>query len=317
VLCFAAGTYVPTGPLTTRAFLQQWHGTNWTSAAIPLPAGATASELSDVECVSTAFCLAVGNATVGSRHTLIEQWDGSTWTVAPVSVAGSLTGVDCADATHCAAVGASGGQTLVEQWNGASWTTASGAVSGSLRSVSCADASHCTAVGVINLPNSPVLQWSGATWTTVNGVVPAGTGNHEVTPTGVSCTAFDDCALVGHYRDFYGYPLPYAGHWDGVTWSQVAMPSSGFGSLPADVACTSSTDCTSVGTYYPNHGGPLTAVEHWDGSDWTVVTSPNPPTVSPPGDGLERVACVDASHCFAVGSWIKDASTRTLIERFA
>ena len=153
-----------------------------------------------VTCVSTMFCVAVGSAIIGSQKTLIEQWNGSTWTVAPVAVAGSLAGVACADATHCAAVGTSGGQTLVEQWNGTSWTTASGAVAGALDSVSCADASNCMAVGVINLPNSPVLRWNGATWTAVNGVVPAGS-DHEITPTGVACAAAADCVLVGHYRD--------------------------------------------------------------------------------------------------------------------
>ena len=103
------------------------------------------------------------------------------------------------------AVGTSGGHTLVERWNGSSWKTASGAVSGALSSVSCADASDCMAVGLINLPNSPVLQWDGASWTTINGAVPDGSGNHDITPTAVWCTAPDDCMLDRQYHRSYWY----------------------------------------------------------------------------------------------------------------
>ena len=108
-----------------------------------------------------------------------------------------------------------------------------------------------------------------------------------------------------------------AGHWDGATWSPVSMPTAFFCTSPGDVACTSSTDCTAVGIHFPGHGGELTSVEHWDGTTWAVVTSPNPPAASPPGSGLTSVTCTDASNCFAVGWWIRDANTRTLIERFA
>jgi hypothetical protein len=95
------------------------------------------------------------------------------------------------------------------------------------------------------------------------------------------------------------------------------MANPFFSTFPADVACTSSTDCTAVGIYLPGHGGEQTSVEHWDGTSWAVVTSPNPPTASPPGSFLTSVTCTDAGNCFAVGSWIRNANTRTLIERFA
>ena len=316
-LCFAAGSYEPLGPPTTRALLEQWNGTAWTSLVAPVPNAATVSELAHLACASTRFCVAVGDATVGSQQTLIEQWDGSRWTVVPVAVAGSLAGVACANATDCVAVGTSGGQTLVEQWDGSTWTTAPGAVSGSLNSVSCADATDCMAVGGIDLPNSPVLQWDGETWTPIDGVAPGGILNSGITPIAVSCTAPDDCVLVGDYRNPFFYPLTYAGHWDGSAWSEVTMPTPGFGAFASDLACTSRTDCTAVGSYFPGHGGLLAAIEHWDGTSWAVVTSPNPPTASPPGDSLAGVTCTSASNCFAVGSWISDANTRTLIERFA
>ena len=315
--CFAAGSYEPLGPPTVRPFLEQWNGTAWTLTAAPVPGGATASELNHVACVSTTFCVAVGDKTVGSsKQTLIEQWNGSSWTVTPVAVAGSLAGVASADASHCVAVGTSGGQTLVEQLTGSSWTTASGAVSGSLSNVSCGDASDCMAVGVINLPNSPVLQWDGATWTAIDGPAPTGDGTHEITPTGVACTAPTDCTLVGHYRDSFDDPLAYGGHWDGATWSLVGMSTPEFGALPSDVSCASSTDCTAVGLYFPGHGNEATLIEHWDGTSWSVVTSPNP-AASSPGDSSRACSCTDAGHCFAVGSWIRNANTRTLIERFA
>ena len=162
-----------------------------------------------------------------------------------------------------------------------------------------------------------MLQWDGEGWTPIDGAAPSETGNHDITPTSVSCTAPDDCMLLGNYRDSFDYPLTYAERWDGTAWSKVTMELSAFGSGTNGVACTSSTDCTAVGTHFPGHGGVETSVEHWDGTSWTVVTSPDPPTESPPGGGLTSVTCTGAGTCFAVGWWISDANTRTLIERFA
>ena len=316
-LCFAAGAYEPAGLPTTRAFLEQWNGTAWVPAVTPVPTGVTATGLNDVACVSKTFCVAVGNATAGSPQTLIEQWNGSSWTIAPVAVAGSLAGVACADASHCMAVGASGENTLIEQWDGSHWTTASGAVPGSLSSVSCADAFDCMAVGIINSPDWPVLQWDGASWNTISGAAPDTSGNHDITPTSVSCTGNDDCMLIGSFRNYFDYSIAYAAHWDGAVWSLFDVPTPGFGVLVHDIACTSGADCTAVGSYYPGHGGTSTWVEHWDGAGWTVATSPDPPAESPPGSALTSVACAAAGKCFAVGWWVADANTRTLIERFA
>jgi hypothetical protein len=142
----------------------------------------------------------------------------------------------------------------------------------------------------------------------------------DITATGVSCTAPDDCVLVGRYRDdFTGSPGGYAGHWDGSAWTEVTMAGVPYYPIAEDVTCTSSTDCTAVGGYAtgPHSGSTATLVEHFDGSTWSVVTSPNPPTASPPGSSLTGVTCTSAVDCVAVGSWIKDASTRTLVERLS
>ena len=69
--------------------------------------------------------------------------------------------------------------------------------------------------------------------------------------------------------------------------------------------------------HFPGHGETVTSVKHWDGTSWAIVTSPNPPAASPPGSGLTSVTCTGAGDCFAVGQWITDTNTRTLIERLA
>ena len=61
-----------------------WNGTTWSPLTMPTVADTSDPVLSDVSCVTTSFCIAVGYAyySGGSTYTsLIEQWNGTAWTV--------------------------------------------------------------------------------------------------------------------------------------------------------------------------------------------------------------------------------------------
>jgi hypothetical protein len=91
---------------TTQA--EEWNGHYWTVHSLPVPADASAAELSGVSCVSPTSCMAVGSY---NNETLAEQWNGSTWTI-PLTpnpatfVDSGLASVSCTSATTCTAVGA-------------------------------------------------------------------------------------------------------------------------------------------------------------------------------------------------------------------
>jgi hypothetical protein len=117
-----------------------------------------------------------------------------------------LSGVSCASASACTAVGsyltsAAGWAALVERWNGTKWsieqTPKPNGELGGLDSVSCVSARDCTAVG--NYFTSTELnvalaeRWNGTDWST------------EPTPISgsalqsVSCASASVCTAVGQY----------------------------------------------------------------------------------------------------------------------
>src|SRR6476620_10340741 len=79
-----------------------------------------------------------------------------------------LTGVSCATADMCIAVGANN---LLEEWDGTSWTTVAlptdpGGV-GNLNAVSCSSSTFCMAVGTVGAgPSYPqTFRFDGTSWT--------------------------------------------------------------------------------------------------------------------------------------------------------
>ena len=186
--------------------------------ATPDPGGAIGSSLSGVSCTASDACTAVGSYNIntsGTVVTLAEAWDGTSWAIqATPNPAGStlngLSGVSCAAARSCEAVGyASTPSTLVtlaEAWNGKSWSiqttpTPAGATGGLLSSVSCTAADVCTAVGYyVNSSGDRVTlaeAWNGTSWTVQT--TPNPTGATTSALSGVSCTAADACTAVGSY----------------------------------------------------------------------------------------------------------------------
>jgi len=82
-------------------------------------------------------------------------------------------------------------------------------------------------------------------------------------------------------------------HWNGTTWSQVAVPEAGSVEALTGVAATSATDAWAVGSYYNTR----TLILHWAGSSWQEVASPT-------GGVLTGVAVGPSGVAWAVGQTI-------------
>jgi hypothetical protein len=138
--CTAVGWYVQAGG-GSLGLAESWNGRKWTQ--VPLPKSGGNGELFALSCVSSKYCLAVGNggapgASEGSPGSYV--WTGKSWSFKHVPVppkgggstaSSSLDGAACLSATNCVAVGAldlgSGEQYqygFSGFWNGKTWKLA-------------------------------------------------------------------------------------------------------------------------------------------------------------------------------------------------
>ena len=140
-----------------QALIQTWNGTTW-SVVSGADRGTGNNDLAAVTCRSATSCTAVGTYDNSSSlsQTLVETWNGATWSLASSpdngTGANALSGVSCASASSCVAVGsyAAGTRALVESWNGSAWSVVSSpepGVDDQLPGVSCVSAVSCTAAG--------------------------------------------------------------------------------------------------------------------------------------------------------------------------
>jgi len=107
--CVAVG--VAAGLSSESPIVETWNGTAWTADSSQDQL--TGDSLFAVSCPTAGSCVAVGNGldttAVGGMATFAEAFGGTAWTpVTPPAIAGSagsLSGISCADATGCEAVG--------------------------------------------------------------------------------------------------------------------------------------------------------------------------------------------------------------------
>jgi hypothetical protein len=295
-----------------------WNGLKWKPFAAVNPSGATQAAFNSISCLSASSCIAVGDYTTAPSAstpnlTLAESWNGATWTLLTTSTpsgatAAQLTGVSCASAAMCMAVGGYAtaatlpNRTLSEVWNGSSWTTqttpnpASG--SGTLSHVSCPSATDCTAVGS-PLTFTPVIeQWSGGTWTLQTAATRAG---QFALLGGVSCTAASTCTAVGASgTGQFVAPESLAEGWNGASWTiQTTVNKTGAtGTSFASLACTSGTSCVAVGNYLTNASPQRPAAAGWNGTKWALQGAKGSGTRSL----LSGISCPAPTTCLAVGS---------------
>ena len=269
---------VDSGP---QPLVERWNGTSWSVDTVPGPSGSTSLQLAGVSCLTSTSCVAVGTYTVvGTTKTLVERWDGTAWSiVASPTPAGAtslqLTGVSCASATSCFAVGTffngSLNKTLVERWNGTSWAivaspNSTAEINSGLTDVSCPAPASCFAVGSAtagDFLSSDVLveRWDGTAWSIVAVPVPAGSGFSALS--GISCASVTTCFAVG---GVVGKSV--VEQWNGASWSLARIPYAAFAivSQLAGISCVAGPSCVAVGSYetgVPDAFG--------DGSGWTLT----------------------------------------------
>ena len=326
--CFAAGEYLAGDGV--KVLIEQFDGTGWTIADVPIPAGAPNSALLSISCTSVDDCTAVGlyQQDPSTNPTLIEHWDGKAWSIVPSpSPAGAfatqLTDVSCATAKSCNAIGvsftATQSATFGEHWNGTAWSIVpvpqpAFAELVTLPGLSCPSPTTCFLVGgylavtgTRQLVGRTLIErWDGKQWKTVRSPQPK---NAQLAQLGaVSCANATQCLAVGISlsNPTPNQPIDQLGgtltlRWDGKQWKIAKVDRSldvaaGVGSL----ACRSAVSCYGVGQAFTQTGG-STEVVHWNGHAWSRVPSANPPGTR--DASLSGVACATATSCQAVGSF--------------
>jgi hypothetical protein len=303
----------------------------WHLQSLPAPAGAIATDLSDVSCTSASACTAVGSdEESGSVFvTFAERWNGAGWAVknTPNATASLLNGVACVSATDCIAVGdvlTGAGidtNTLAEQWNGTSWTamttpTPKAGRRSFLVDVACTSATSCEAVGSYNKKSGaefPLAEkWNGTSWQLQSTPSPAGGTSVELN--GVACTSGSSCIAVGDYQSSGGEML--AERWNGSAWTiqSTPNPAGGSDSFLGGVSCTAATACTAAGDY-SDGSDQVSLAERWNGTAWTAQATPN--RVGATVTDLVGVSCPSASECVSVGSATQGHTPKTDAEKWA
>lgn len=207
----------------SSGLVARFDGSGWSVQDATEPPGGTVG-FNAVSCTSSDACTAAGVFTSAGpapfvTQPLVERWDGSNWTIentpSPAN-SGAFTGISCASAEACTAVGNAlccvlpSSAPVAESWDGSNWTVENipdpSTGQNSLGGVSCASATACTAVGFFALspkqsqePDPGVEVWDGATWTVQSVPTPSepSTGPAEGGLSGVSCPSLDVCVAVG------------------------------------------------------------------------------------------------------------------------
>ena len=81
--CIAVGNYLPPTGYANQTLIESWNGISWVITPSPSP-GAVAY-FYGVYCISSTYCIAVGQTfdTSNASQGLVESWNGSTWSTPP------------------------------------------------------------------------------------------------------------------------------------------------------------------------------------------------------------------------------------------
>ena len=319
------------------AMTEGWNGRSWT--ARPVSKAPPGVALDAVSCVSSSSCMGVGSldtevpcsGSCGPYYTAttlqVEHWDGRRWTyqrtpnpnseasLPSVSPSPALTGVSCAKANVCIAVGPyTNGQLIpvafAERWDGAKWKvqqipSAGGAVYGeesTLDGISCTSATRCIAVGS-SLPgdtdNVLVEGWNHGRWSIQQ--APLGPGNAgEEALEAISCMSATSCMAIGTTGNEDGQTLSES--WNGTRWAieQTPTPPGASAESGAElyaISCRSTKFCMAVGDYFDRNANDFLLAERWDGRRWSVERTPDASGADSPSGG---VSCASTESCMLV-----------------
>lgn len=318
--CIAVGGASKPIPFTSKMknTAERWNGKKWSTVLPPGPSAALGASLSSVACTSASNCIAVGDYTKTSGDTgaQADLWNGRSWSATQVALPEgaaptSLSGVACASASNCWAVGTAGKLTLIDHWDGTKWSLASSpsphpARPNVLLGVACASARECWAVGH-DVPAAATAslteRWNGSRWAVAH-TPSSGPGEQN----GDICSSSSACLAVGVSDSFH----PLSQRWNGSGWNATTMPRLN-GEL-LGVACVRRTDCVAVGDATSTSGQSVVLGERWNGSKWATMRSRGPAEAALVT--LESAACTGASNCWAVGTYLRGPYLYPLIEHW-
>jgi hypothetical protein len=290
----------------------------WSVVTVPQTGNNTI--LTGASAVSSTDAWAVGEQSgTAGQAPVSYQWNGSAWSLVAtptLGVTSSLASVSASSATDAWAVGMSvlgkhDDRTLMEHWNGTAWSVNSSLVVtgffAELTGVVDLSPTNAWAVGEAN--SSLLEHWNGTTWSPVTIPDPDFTpGPNE----SISASSASDIWVVGSTLNTATDELvPEALHYNGTTWSVVAMPQAGTNtSTIGAVTDISPTDAWAVGEDIgaTSTVGGSTLIEHWNGSSWSVVPSPTPGA----DPGLTGVAARGPGDVYAVGSNVPSVNGGTV-----
>ncbi len=169
-----------------------WDGSVWSTSA------SLGNDLSDVFCISSNDCWAIGDRSGGSGT--IAHWNGSSWSTSGFtnnSPNEDLYGIHCVASNDCWAVGNKGGGSgTIVRWNGSSWST-SGFTNNSpnedLNGVHCIASNDCWAVGDRGGGTGSIAHWNGTSWSTAG--ITNGSADDDLMA--VHCSPAGSCWAVG------------------------------------------------------------------------------------------------------------------------
>jgi hypothetical protein len=341
-VCTAVGYAITGGARTATA--ARWDGTNWSRQTVPLTPGASATELSSVECRATTFCMAVGRSTNVAEngdtfdHPLSAVWEGSSWALKTVPETpyrwDDLADLSCTGTpVICTAVGDGSYpqlSTLVVRWNGTAWTMQdSGEWYSYLYGVSCSNANSepCVNVGVrggLGVSGSFAMRWDGSTWSPEETANPVGPTGHSLVSvlSDVSCRG-ETCIATGYSADTSSGTTTTLVESSTVAeadefqfpWEVLStpIPPGANTSELRDVSCEPSPNfCTSVGKSTAS-GIDNPVVQRWNGTTWSEQTAAKKSGST--HNRLFGVDCPSEIRCLAVGNYQKsEGGPATLAE---
>jgi hypothetical protein len=325
---------------------------SWIPSAPTLPSDAASnpsSSLNAEHCVSSSFCVAVGQYydASGAQQGLIENLSGGSWTAtkAPLPANASTTpqtvlnAVTCPSVGSCIAVGwYSAGDgihaALIETLTVGSWTASEAPLPAGddsplfdgLAAASCPSAGFCVAVGSFTVSggNEPLIETlSAGSWVPTQASLPSNAIESYPTPNelnALTCTSSTDCVAVGTYATTASDQEGFFETLSGTSWTSIDVPlPSGFtdSSLEA-VSCASVGHCAAVGNDETAQSGPVGLLETLASGAWSPDQAPVPSNGGAESASVNAVTCSTSASCVAVGQYSLSSGQRLgLIENLA
>ena len=274
----AIGDYIDSSG-HSHGLLLTGYGSSWTTATVPLPAGAGRTpnvSLNTVTCPSASLCVVGGSYNDSSGHGqgLLLGGSSNSWYPAraplPAESAANpgaeVDAVTCTSPVLCVAAG--------------DYTDSAGHQQGLL------------------------LTGTHFSWSPAKAELPGGAAaNPDVVLYTLACPSTGKCVAGGAYQGSSGNQRALLLTGYGASWTPATVNQAPVYQESRDMACTSGTQCVIPGYYLSSGQGLLAA---GSGSSWTAASVPAPANAASADSDPNSVAvaCPSATECVAVGEYI-------------